>query len=370
MAPENFKPSYWTTMGEFPCPVCGTFVRQTRQGVISKHRRRITSMLFEGDADVADGAMLALVPPQAALDAIHVEDGEPLDQMHITLVYLGKIKDLDKDLIHTVASLVAATTAPMEGHCGGYGVFKNETDVLWASFDVPGIGDLRERLVRELRAAGVEFPDDHGYTPHCTLKYADEGEVLTPPDIVPAAAKAKGPYDKLVLAWGGEWTDIPFTGVPMAKAASYRPPTRARIVPGLVASADDWGTTPVFRPVASPQPAAHAIMHDEPEPALPSTDGVDEDAMAMEASSRSWLLGGSGPSQDAAGAISDSDIAARAAAFVKEGVKSFTKDEQRDLITEGVTEGVRAGNLDSLDIRGTHYEALLDDDLDLTGLFF
>lgn len=96
------------------------------------------------------------------------------------------------------------------------------------------------------------------------------------------------------------------------------------------------------------------MLHDpdEPEPALPSTDGSAEevedlfspDAIAQ----REAALGGD-----------DSDIAAAANAYLaKTAVKVFSPKEQMDLIEEGAVEGVTAANLDRLDIEGTHYEAL------------
>jgi hypothetical protein len=62
------------------------------------------------------------------------------------------------------------------------------------------------------------------------------------------------------------------------------------------------------------------------------------------------------PSRGAASpeTASDSDIAAMARQVL--ATKTFTTAEQQQIITEG--EGVTAGNLDLLDIAGTHYEAL------------
>ena len=120
-----------------------------------------------------------------------------------------------------------------------------------------------------------------------------------------------------------------------------------------------------------------AILHDEPEDALPQTFGSGEDidtivqhAIGVNASMSGqpgpsmpgleWLMQGSGTSDS-------SDIAAAASAFLETGElpqgglsttagKSFTPAEQRTLINEG--EGVVASNLSDLDITGTHYEAL------------
>jgi 8-oxo-dGTP pyrophosphatase MutT (NUDIX family) len=70
----------------------------------------------------------------------------------------------------------------------------------------------------------------------------------------------------------------------------------------------------------------------------------------------------------------DEDIVAAAQAHLaKQGAKQFGFAEQQELITEGATDGRRARNLGSLQIKGTHYElldaALNGDGADPTDLF-
>lgn len=141
---------------------------------------------------------------------------------------------------------------------------------------------------------------------------------------------------------------------------------------------------------------AEAILHDEPEAALPSTDGVtidlprhDENVMPAESSG---MPNGKSPWQDPGndeeltpedlsiatmGSVDDivaefqksaghlavdgavnadsSDIAAAAREFLaKEAVKTFSPAEQAAIINEGADQ--KAANLDRLDIAGTHYE--------------
>lgn len=137
-----------------------------------------------------------------------------------------------------------------------------------------------------------------------------------------------------------------------------------------------------------------AALHDEPEPALPYTEAEDDAQsdnpvpdvaqdyaetqpsevtslpsqvapaadMVMTAAlpseaSRAWLMQGS-PAKDTG------DIAAAAKAFLaKTALKDFSPAEQQQIIEEGV--GVQAGNLDRLQLEGTHYQALAsqeDDD--------
>lgn len=128
---------------------------------------------------------------------------------------------------------------------------------------------------------------------------------------------------------------------------------------------------------------ARATMHDQPEPALPSTDGdLEEDALdlgsptSLEPADPSFVSTGAAQSVDdivasfqatagakalqsgGARAASDGmDIAAAAKAHLaKSALKDFTPAEQAQIINEG--EHVRAANLDRLDIAGTHYEPL------------
>jgi hypothetical protein len=138
---------------------------------------------------------------------------------------------------------------------------------------------------------------------------------------------------------------------------------------------------------------AKADLHEQPEGALPATDGdlADDDLDPYDLSSpdslepgsssfvstgsvddivsqfqatagaRSLQGGGGGPSSDGM------DLAAAARTFLETGkkpgegldkvaLKAFTPAEQAQIINEG--ENVRAANLDRLEIAGTHYEPL------------
>lgn len=128
--------------------------------------------------------------------------------------------------------------------------------------------------------------------------------------------------------------------------------------------------------------ASEAILYDEPEPALPvayggdAPDDVDleegaiyedgsispEAALQPGSPSLAWLMdgGASGGPQGADG-HSDGDIAAAASQYLaKMALRDFSVAEQQEIINEG--EGVRAANLDRLDVTGTFYSALEDDD--------
>jgi hypothetical protein len=60
--------------------------------------------------------------------------------------------------------------------------------------------------------------------------------------------------------------------------------------------------------------------------------------------------------------ITDGDIAATArAVLAKMGAKDFSFAEQRELIDEGLTSNARARNFDDLDLAGTHYAHMADE---------
>lgn len=114
--------------------------------------------------------------------------------------------------------------------------------------------------------------------------------------------------------------------------------------------------------------SAEATIHEEPEAALPITDGVAEPDLGsinLDHLRPAHLApggGGGGSDRRQAHAQGNAEIAAMATAFLKQGMKVFSPAEQQDLIEEGV--GVTAGNLDLLDLEGTHYNLMGEPDDD------
>lgn len=128
------------------------------------------------------------------------------------------------------------------------------------------------------------------------------------------------------------------------------------------------------------QPSS-ATLHTQPEPALPSTDGSEEDIPEIDEEASPMGTATTGSVQDivarfqaTAGAkalnngsqggssmgFSDGDIAAaareRLGGLSKTALKDFTFAEQQELINEGA--GQRARNFGDLKLEGTHYTAL------------
>lgn len=111
--------------------------------------------------------------------AIAIPGGVPVDQLHLTLAYLGKIAELPKDGARLAVEAVAAyaeSATPFHGVISGIGRFNASStsdgmDVFYASVDAPGLLEFRQGLVDALKAAGLPVSEKHSFTPHITLAY-------------------------------------------------------------------------------------------------------------------------------------------------------------------------------------------------------
>jgi len=135
-----------------------------------------------------------------------VKDGscEPQDNLHITLLYIGKADDLEnkKDLIKTAIENFAKKSKPVSGVVGGVGCFNGDENgrPFYASFDSSDLNDMVQGLSSTMESLGIELDKTHGFTPHITLAYLDpETEI---PQIELSNQKIK--FDQITLAWAGD----------------------------------------------------------------------------------------------------------------------------------------------------------------------
>lgn len=159
------------------------------------------------------GMMLAFFPDPATAQALALPGGEPPDDLHVTLAFLGDMAEEPGDdllrphtspgKMHEVCAVMAAQVAPLAGRIAGYGRFDapaGEPTPVIALPDVPGLTDLRTRLVDALKAAGYFVAEDHGYTPHITLAYCDASDPLP----ITGVAGLPLSFDTLWLCIGDE----------------------------------------------------------------------------------------------------------------------------------------------------------------------
>ena len=181
-----------------------------------------------------NGVVIAWWLPTALATQIAVPGGEKPDDLHVTILYLGKKETIpDLQLIALTDRLMALTAelAPLAGSIGGVGTFPaSETsdglEVVIGLVDVPRLEALRERVIQVVRSVGIEPVLSHGYTPHIALTYLTPGEDASAQvPVTPIRIEA------LTLRVGGEPTTLPLLGSTTIKLSKYA----SRVEPARVA---------------------------------------------------------------------------------------------------------------------------------------
>lgn len=108
---------------------------------------------------------VVMVPDEATRKAIALTGGEAADILHMTLAYFDEgLKARDFGYIEELARY----RPPLQGTISGLGRFHAEDkDAIIALPDVPDLPGVRERLCGN----GTKPSQEHGFTPHITLKY-------------------------------------------------------------------------------------------------------------------------------------------------------------------------------------------------------
>lgn len=178
-------------------------------------------------------AMVCFFLPPPLADAVSLSDGVPASELHITLTVIPdreQYAQADKESMIGQLLALAKDASPLAGTLGGIGRFSasptsDGMDVFYLSVDVPGLELLREECVLAVESAGLDVARDHGYTPHCTLKYLSPSDRL-PLDRMPSMPLQLG---TLCLMWGDERYEIPLPYIPITEAeatASDNPKTQ------------------------------------------------------------------------------------------------------------------------------------------------
>lgn len=183
--------------------------------------------------DVQSNSTMVCVKPRPAEAATIVDpDGEPADNLHVTLAYLGEI-DGDLEPIAQNLRAVAATHAPLSGIVGGYGQFGmpdgSRVGILLP--DVPGLVELRVDVTLALTASNIGYGRQHGFEAHVTVDADPEPGELE--KMLPLAGTPLH-FDSLYLVRGDvEAIEIPLVGVPPLTASSdpkWTPPAPSELI--------------------------------------------------------------------------------------------------------------------------------------------
>ena len=203
---------------EIDAYLAGEFVRP----VIQRALQRIGNEIFyqgewltEAEAEAPPtGTMVALFPSENVAKKLALKGGEPADEIHLTLAFLGKAADLkDPDGLKQAVSDWAARTPPLDGEIAGHGLFTAGPEpVTYVSPDLPGLPAARDDLTDALD--GHPISKTHGFTPHMTIAYADRT------DDMPDHGGRKLSFDKASLVMAGDRHDFKLAG--KLQEASYK----------------------------------------------------------------------------------------------------------------------------------------------------
>ncbi len=127
------------------------------------------------------GAIIALFPSEDDAQALALSGGLAAEDLHITLLYLGKeLSDDQVDLIRAFLPAFAERLDPLEAKITAVSRF-TETDGKTANvllIDGQDFPSFREGLVGGLWILGIETPSEHGFIPHITLSYSEDEDGL------------------------------------------------------------------------------------------------------------------------------------------------------------------------------------------------
>ncbi len=175
------------------------------------------------------GIMIAFMLDEKTAKQLVIPNGEPAQNLHCTLAYLGDVSEFtgDLDLLKkALDSFASEATIPLEGRVSGVGRFSpsDSSDALSpviALVDMQGLHHFRDTLVERLHAIGVQVASDFAYTPHITLAYIDPDADMPIIDIKPPVYLN---FDQVCLVVADERTYFPL-GTLNIQQEAYNPKT-------------------------------------------------------------------------------------------------------------------------------------------------
>lgn len=185
-------------------------------------------------ADVMSGAMVALVPAHPA--DLALEGGEPADQLHLTLLYLGDAVDYPPEaqaqVLQTCRELADGWgTVTAQGFAVAAFNPNGEEPCLVLLCSGNELTELHDAVADEITAS----PEQHQpWIPHVTLAYTADTSLL--PGLVDRTGTVQ--FDRLRVAFAGQVTDLPLDGAPPEDLPAE--PPEAPVEPADLTAAVDY----------------------------------------------------------------------------------------------------------------------------------
>jgi 2'-5' RNA ligase len=145
-------------------------------------------------------------------------DEETLKDLHITLVYLGDNRTIDKlDVVRAVSDL-GMFQSPIKGKLQGLARFVSDgaTDPVVMTFDSPQAPKLYDMLCGLLDNYHVPYHKDYGFIPHMTLAYIPKDSALPIDTIEPIEIN----FSEVYYVDGEVWYPVDLVGYENKSAAA------------------------------------------------------------------------------------------------------------------------------------------------------
>lgn len=165
------------------------------------------------------GAMIALIPTDADARRLAVDGGEPADELHVTLMYLGDAAEIPTKVRARIVDAVSRAInayPPAEADSFAVSMFNPRGDEPCVVLGVSGemasdVHVLVEAAVRGVAAGtALDLPKQHEpWIPHVTLQYTGDAARVA------SLTDRTGPivFDRVRVVFAGDATDIPLTAV-------------------------------------------------------------------------------------------------------------------------------------------------------------
>jgi 2'-5' RNA ligase len=203
--------------------------------------------------DHTQGCMIALMPTEADAQRLAIGGGEPADELHCTLFFLGDDATAwSQDLRNELTALVQARAAgmtPVKARVFGVAQWNSDgpkPSWVWSVGDDPDAG-LADSTLEEARWQVVdalesthnqpELPVQHSpWVAHICAAYSDD------PKLLPVLGERLGPvtFDRIRLSFGDDDRDVPLeaTGVSLTAAGTV---LRRKVSAVELAAGTDFG---------------------------------------------------------------------------------------------------------------------------------
>lgn len=174
-----------------------------------EERAAVSTATFDANDGPHTGGMVALVPAPEDANRLAVAAGLPVEELHLTLAYLGD--DLTGMGEEQVAAIVEAATSvgatTVDGEVFGTATFNPGADNACAVYlvEADGLHQLQQDMTAAL-APVVDLPGTHdGFIPHITAGYGIDAATLE--------AVGSIRFDRLRIAVAGTNHDVPLEQV-------------------------------------------------------------------------------------------------------------------------------------------------------------